>query len=248
MTVGALATCAALSLAGTPAPVEGKTVGSRGAMGELLAAPAGRVLLVCIAIGLFGYAAWRAVEAIANPERRDGIKGVAMRVRSAAIAIIHIGLGYSAVRIAMGHIGAAQDGKQTQHWTARALAEPAGKYALYAIAAGIAIGGAYQLYRAVRAKLDKRLELGSLSYRARRWVVGVSRFGIAARGVVFITTALLVVRAVRDRDPSNAAGPMRSLRELFEWGTTPFIAIAVGLIAYGAYQLINARYRRIAVG
>jgi hypothetical protein len=248
MTVGALASCAALRLFGTQPPMEGKTVGSRGAMGKLIDAPAGHVLLYVMAAGLFGYGLWRLIDAIMDPERHGtNLTGIAKRVRSAFIAAIHFGLGYSAVRIAMGHYAAAQDGKQSQHWTAKALATPGGKYALYAIALGLAGYGLYQLYCAVTAKLDKQLSLGSMGYRARKWVVGISRFGVAARGAVFIVTGGLVAKAVRDHDPTEAAGPMRSLRELFNFGTIPFAIIAVGLIAYGVYQLLNARYRRIHV-
>ena len=247
MTVGALTTSAALRLLGTSAPVEGKTVGSRGAMGELLGAPFGRVLLYIIASGLFGYAAWRTIEAIMNPEREHGWKGAALRIRSAGVALVHFGLSYSAVRIALGHQHAAQDGKQSQNWTAKALATPGGEAVLYGVALGLAAYGLYQLSKAWRAKLGKELSLGRLSYRARTWVVGISRFGIAARGVVFIATGGLVAKAVRDQNPSEAAGPVKSLRELFNFGPIPFGIIAVGLIAYGIYQLINAKYRRIQV-
>lgn len=246
MTVGALATSAALGLDGTAPDPRSGTVGSRGAMGKLLEAPFGRTLLYIIAAGLFGYALWRVIEAIMNPEGKHGWTGAAMRIRSAGAAIIHLGLGYSAIRIAMGQ-HAGDHGRQTQHWTARALTSETGQMALYAIALGLAAYGAYQLYKAWRAKLSKHLSLGRLSYRARKWVVGISRFGIAARGVVFITTGGLVAKAVRDHDPKQVGSPAHSLRELVELGTGPFVVIAVGLIAYGIYQLINARYRRIQV-
>lgn len=247
MTVGALATTAAVGLGRTAPDPRSGTVDTRGAMGKLLEAPFGRTLLYIIAAGLFGYAAWRAIEAIMNPERERGWKGVALRVRSAGVAIIHVGLGYTALRLAMGNPSAASDGQQTQHWTARALATPGGEIALYAIALAVAGYGLYQLYKAWMAKLNKQLSLGQLSYRARRWVIGISRFGIAARGVVFIATGGLVAKAVRGHDPSQVGSPTHSLRELVELGTGPFVLIAVGLIAYGVYQLINARYRRIHV-
>jgi hypothetical protein len=250
MTIGALATSAALGLGGTVGTAgnaRNGTVDSRGAMSKLLEAPFGRTLLYVIAAGLFGYALWRVIEAIANPEGKHGAKGVALRLRSAGVAIIHFGLGYSAVRIAMGSQQAGDQGKQTQHWAGRALTSETGTMALYAIALGLAGYGAYQLYKAWRAKLNKHLALGSLSHTARMWVVGVSRFGIAARGVVFITTGGLLAKAVRDHNPSQVGSPTESLKKLVDFGTIPFVIIAVGLIAYGVYQLINAKYRRINV-
>ena len=86
-----------------------------------------------------------------------------------------------------------------------------------------------------------------MSSEVGRWVIGVSRFGIAARGVVFIAIVWLVMRAAREHDPSEAGGVRDALGTLQDFGQWPFAAIAVGLIAYGGYQLLNARYRRIRV-
>jgi hypothetical protein len=41
-------------------------------------------------------------------------------------------------------------------------------------------------------------------------------------------------------------GMKQALLELFSWGRGPFILVATGLIAYGVYELIQARYRRIS--
>lgn len=246
MTIGALATTAALRLGGTPRGHEGVN-GQRGAMGALLAAPAGRALLVVMAVGLFGYAAWCIVEAIWNPEGQRGAKGIAQRIRSGAVAAIHIGLGASAIEIAMGQRAASADGTATQTWTARALATSYGRLALWIVAAGLVVYGVQQLYAAWQAKLDKELSLGRLSSSTRRVVVAASRFGIAARGVVFATTGVLVTRAIQHHDPRHVRGIKASLGQLFELGRIPFAVIAVGLIAYGIYQLINARYRHIAM-
>jgi hypothetical protein len=56
-----------------------------------------------------------------------------------------------------------------------------------------------------------------------------------------------VMRAAREHDPSEAGGVRDALGTLQDFGQWPFAAIAVGLIAYGGYQLLNARYRRIRV-
>jgi hypothetical protein len=242
ITIGTLATAAALRLGGTPA------TGSRGAMAKLINAPFGEVLIVAIAIGLFGYAAWRLVEGIRDPEGHGtSLTGIAMRGRSIGAALVHAALGVSAVKLAAGDISAARDGTATQSWTARALESTAGTAALSLTAFGFIVYGLYQLYNAYRAKLDKRLALERLSPAARRFVIGASRFGIAARGVVFATVGVLLMRAVANRDPREARGLKAALLELFELGRLPFIVVATGLVAYGIYQLINARFRRIRV-
>ncbi len=240
MTVGALAARAALGLGGNATP------DSRAAMRSLLEQSYGRVLVGIVAIGLIGYAAWRIVEGVKDPERRGrGAKGIAMRARSIGTGILHAGLALSAVRLAMYQ--ADSGGGQQKSWAARALATPGGEIALWGVALALMGYGVYQIYKGVKAKLDKRLTLGRMSYRARHALVAVSRFGIAARGVVFGAVGLLIMRAAQQHDPNEAGGIREALRELIALGQWPFVAISVGLIAYGVYQLIEARYRRIHV-
>src|SRR5688572_11389823 len=180
MTVGALATFAALGLGGTRAP------GKYDAMFTLLAAPLGRVLMGIIAAGLFGYAAWRVVEALFDPERRGhGVKGLALRIRSAITGALHVMIGISATKLALGHYTIGAEGKEARHWAARALSTPGGQTALWILALGLVAYGVYQLYCAWRAKLSDKLSLDRLRPQTARLVVAVSRFGIAARAVVF---------------------------------------------------------------
>jgi hypothetical protein len=65
--------------------------------------------------------------------------------------------------------------------------------------------------------------------------------------VVFAIVAVLFARAAMDRDPRDAGGTGSSLGELFAFGRWAFVVVAAGLAAYGVYELINARYRRIRV-
>jgi hypothetical protein len=122
---------------------------------------------------------------------------------------------------------------------------PGGELIVWLAALSLAGYGAYQLYRAAAAKLSKRLDAQKMSSEAGRWVIGVSRFGIAARGVVFIAIGWLFVRAATQHDPSEAGGIGEALRALRDLGRWPVAAIAIGLIAYAGYQVVNARYRRI---
>jgi len=239
-TIGVLAAKAAFGAGG-------RTTDTRGAMASMLDAPFGRVLLVLMALGLFGYAAWRLVEAIADPERRGtDAKGLALRASFVARGIVHAGLAVSALRVAIHNRGTGGGGQKADSWTARAM-DLGGEWLVWAIALGVGGYGIYQLYRAYAAKLSKQLDLGRMSAEAGHWVVTVSRIGIAARGIVFGMIGLLLARAASSHEPGQAGGIGDALGALAGFGRWPFAAVALGLVAYGVYELLNARYRRITV-
>jgi hypothetical protein len=238
-TIGALASAAALGQGG-------KATDTHGALATIFHAPFGRVLLGLIAVGLVGYAIWRIIEGVADPERHGTkAKGIAVRIGAVGRGLLHLALAGSAAKLAL-----MQASKPTDHhveWTRKVMSLPAGKWLVWAVALGLLGYAAWQLYCAVQSKLAKQLELGTCSAPMRRWLVGISRFGIAARGVVFGAVAVMLARAASQFDPREAGGGGKALRELFELGRWPFLAIGLGVIAYGVYQLVEARYRRIRV-
>ena len=235
-TVGVLAAGAAFG--------HGESTDTRGAMAKLLHAPFGRVLLVAMSIGLFGYAAWRCTSAIVDPERRgNDLKGMGLRASFFIRGIAHAVLGYSAVRLALSGSGGSSD--RSKQAADAAFNIPGGVGILWAAAAGIGGYGLYQLYRAATAKLSKQLHKERMRAETGGWVIGVSRFGIAARGLVFIAIAWLLGRATAAHDPRTAGGIDDALGSLARLGKLPYAAIGAGLIAYGVYQVLNARYRRI---
>jgi hypothetical protein len=242
-TIGVLALRAALGSGG-------QTTDTRGAMAAVVDAPFGRVLLVVIAVGLAGYAAWRFVAAIADPEQRGhDAKGLAIRTGYVARAIIHVGLAVSALRLAQGHSAdSGSGGGGADDMAAHAFRIGGGSWLVWLAAIGIGAYGIYQLYRAYAAKLSEQLDVGRMSAEAGHWVIGVSRFGIAARGVVGATIAVLLARAASRHAPGEAGGIAEALDEIARHGQWPLVAVAIGLVAYGVYELLNARYRDVRVG
>lgn len=225
----------------------GRATGARGAMESVQNAPFGRLFLGLVALGLIGYAAWRVVQAVLDPERRGSSpKGIALRVSFAARGLIHAALAISALRLAIGNPPEG-DGNDAERWAARALGITGGRSLLWIVALSIGAFGIYQLYRAFAAKLSSQLQFGRISAEIGRWIIGVSRIGIAARGIVFTMVGLLLAGAAMRQSPSRAGGIDDALESLTALGKWPFMAIAVGLIAYGVYELVNARYRRIRV-
>lgn len=227
----------------------GSTTGSSGALRSITDEPFGQVMLGIIAAGLFGYAVWRILEAVLDTSGRGTeAKGLAVRVGSAGKALIYSGLGLEAARLAMG-AGSGGSDEGAEHWTAVALGQPFGQALVVLAGVAIALYGGYQLTRAWRAKLSSDLELSSVPHQTRGWIVKISRFGIAARGVVFGLIGYLLVAAGINQRASQAEDVGGALDAL---GSDPFgpIALAtvgIGLIAYGLYEFLNAKYRKINV-
>ena len=226
----------------------GSATDSQGAMASLLDESAGRFVLALVAIGLFGYALWRAVCAIADTEGKghDG-KAVVRRIGYAISALLHVSLGIEAARLAAG--SGSGGGEGAQHWTARVLALPAGQI-LVMVAGVLTIGyGLYQLKRAFDGHIQKHLDLSPLHAEGARWAVRFGRFGTAARGVVFALIGWFLVQAARSADAAEAGGLGQALRTLEQGSYGPWVLglVALGLVAYGLFQFINARDRRIDV-
>jgi hypothetical protein len=241
MTVGYLAAQAALGSGGRVTDTEGAMHTVNRGSGSL-----GWILLLAIAAGLLGYALWRLVEAIVDPERRGtGFKAIAVRFGFAVRGLFHGVLGITALRLALKQ--RAGSSGQVREWTERAFALPGGEVLVLLAAVWIAGYGVYQFYRAATPKMKRHLQLSELPDPLRRWVVGVSRFGIAARGVVFCLVGLFLIRAAVGHDVRQAGGLREALRTIAGVGRWPFLVVAFGLIAYGVYELLNARYRTIRI-
>src|SRR5215210_5875879 len=225
----------------------GRTTDTQGALNVVHDMTFGRTVLLVIAAGLLGYALWRVVEAIVDPDGRgSSIKGLALRAGFAIRGLFHGALGMAAFRSALGHQSGGSN-SQARELTASAFRMPGGELLIYAGAAFVAGYGVYQLYRSYASKLGRQLELGAVSGKTRSWVVRVSRFGIAARGVIFCLIGFFLARAAHQHDPGEVGGIRESLNMLADLGRWPFAVVALGVIAYGVYELVNARYRRINV-
>lgn len=238
--VGALAAMAA-------AGDGGGTTDSKGAIRLVGDGPFGSVLLGLLALGLFGYAVWLGWQTAFDPEGQaaEGKTGRLRRVGWAVAAVIHAGLGVYAVSLLAGSASGGGDG--AKGWTAKLMAQPFG--GLLVVAAGVIVLGvaAAHGYRALKSKIGERLDLARLSRRAQRLVIGFGRFGLAARGVVLAIAGAFLVVAGANADPRQARGLGESLATIQGWsmGWLLLGLVGFGFVAYGLFQLVEARYRRI---
>lgn len=242
-TIGVLAALAAFGERG------GKTTDSKGALRALHEQPFGQVLLTIVAVGLFGYAVWLFVQAVIDPERptRPRFPRVFMRIGWFATGVLHVALGIYAVGLVTGvALGSNTDG--TKSWTAKLLGWDGIGVVLVAGLGALVIGVAVSdLYKAVKAKLDQRLDLSRLGRSTRKVVIDLARFGLASRAVVFALVGSFLIVAAKRTNPRAAKGLGDALATIRGWsfGWVLLAIVAIGFVAYGGYQLLEARYRRI---
>jgi hypothetical protein len=214
----------------------GRTEDLTGAL-EYLNEGVGRLLLVILAAGMATYGLWRLADAAFGIENL-GNDGKAMRKRAAAGAIgaIYLYLAYKAVRILTD--GSAGGGGGTQQQADSVLDLPGGELVLGLLALIFAFAGAMQLYKAATCSFMRRLNAAA----NQDWVKWLGRIGYASRGVIFLAVAYMIGRAALD-GRSDKAGGMEQALDLL---SGPLLyAVAAGLLLFGAFSIIEARYRRI---
>ena len=239
--MGVLAVLAAVEAGG------GSTTDQNGAFQTIEEAPFGQVLLGVVAAGLVGYVLWRSIQVVADPDGEGtDAKGVAKRIGYAGSALLHAGLAFTAANLAAGAGG--DFGASAEEWTGWVLSLPFGWLLAAAVGAGIVGVGLYQIYEAYHAEFKKYLKLGALSNGEDGWIEHGGRFGVAARGVVFVIAGVFLVLAALRSDEQEVRGPGGALSALLEqpfFGNLLLGIVAVGLVAYGLLMVAVARYRSI---
>lgn len=231
--LGVVALRAAVSGGGDPD-------GSSGLFQSLADGTFGSILLGVIALGLAAYALWRLALAALNPH---GTAETGERVYFAASGVSYAFLAYQAAKLVLGSGGGGGGG--TQERTETLLSQPFGQIlvgAVALIAAGYALR---QFQRAYEASFTEKLNLGSLNASAREWAVRAGRAGLAARGVVYAIVAYFLLRAALESSSARAKGLDGVLETLRDgpFGNVLLGAVALGLVGYGVYCWLNARYR-----
>ncbi len=224
----------------------GEAASQEGALRQVLFAPLGRALLGIIVIGLLAYAVWRLFQGFLDPENEGtDAKGIMKRSDHVINGLFHAALAFSAGQLALGSGGGG--GGSPGDWTARLLAQPLGRW-LAAIAGAVIVGaGLYQFYKAYTADFRDELKLGEMAGWEKTWATRSGRLGYAARGVVFGVIGVFLIQATLQTDPDKARGLGGALETLAHGPFGPYVlgAVAFGLVAYGVFMLVVARYRRI---
>lgn len=223
----------------------GRPEDAQGALSSLADEPLGKSLLVVLALGFAAYALWRLAELVLGPRDKHGAEGYGERVADVGRIVVYGGLSAFTWTIVAG-AGAKSSGSEREQ-TAMVLGWPGG----VALVAGLGIVilgvAVVQAYRAVSQAFLDELDLADAGETGTQFATWVGTAGHAARAVVFGLVGAFLVKAALEYDAGEVLGLDGALREVAgqPYGRYLLAAVAAGLLLYGVYCLVEARYRRV---
>lgn len=222
--------------------------GSQGVLDRLGSTLGGKLLVSLLALGLAAFVLWQLLVAVRDPEhrrQRHTWPRRLARLRHLLNGALYSVLVGEAIWSAFGLTARDSERRSQVLWTARAMHLPAGRVAVALVGGGIAIFGAWQLFRAVTADKDKRVDLSKTRLKPLINALGV--YGLTARAVLFGLIGVLLVVAAwhgRPRESRGIGGVLDALKRQHD-GSWLLGVEASGLICYGLFQMAKERYRRL---
>jgi hypothetical protein len=238
--MGLLALRIVLSVAG------GQTTNLTGSLVFLISNPMGKLVLIVAAVGLAAYSLWGFTRAIYDPlHRGSDASGYMARLGFVTSALSYAAIVVFCVQVLAGSGATAADG--TQKTVAAVLTHPAGgplTILIGLVVIGIALG---QFLEAFRATFARDLKGTEMSPRTRDVVVKLGRFGMFARGVIFLVVGWFVVQAGIHHDPAQAQGFGGAFVFLLAqpFGRLLMGGVALGFVALGLHSFACARWIRL---
>ena len=226
----------------------GKKTGSSGVLDFIAQQTFGQVLLFIVGLGICGFVFWRFYQAIEDPEDKGSdAKGLARRIGYASSGVFYGFLAFIAFKTAIG-AGSGSSGNGNESFVATLLGETYGQILVGVLGAVFLGKAAYQLWRAYSEKFANKVKETGLAQKAQKLILNTGKVGYTARGIVIGIISFLTFKAAFTANSESAGGTKDAFQFLQnEFGTIVLIVIAVGLIAYGVFMFVKARYREMSL-
>jgi hypothetical protein len=229
---------------------EADAEGSSGAIAELLEAPFGKVLIVLIGVGLIGYALWRAIQSIFDTDAHGtDAKGLAVRIGLGVSAVTHTLLAIWTFSL-LNNAGSADQStggsgnSSGGGWAETVMSWPAGWVLVILIGLCIIGAGIAHVVKGFKAGFMKHFKPGFAKWPLAK---PLCQAGLIAKGIVFgIIGGFLVYAGIsgREEQARGLAGALETVRDQ-PYGTWLLLLLALGLVAFGLYSILEAIYRRV---
>jgi len=206
----------------------------------------GGVWLFTIGAALIGFTTWRFVQAVFDPEGHGtSLKGLVHRVGCGISGLIYGALGYSALDLSDSL--AALRPEHPDHPVVQSfLGTPFGDEILLVVGLCVLVGAVGNGMKAFSRKLDGHL---ACSDAVRRWAVPLGRVGYLSRALVFLLLGGFLVETALDLAQADFVSLGEALQSLEAQprGSLLLGAAALGLMAFGAFGLVEACCSRIPI-
>jgi hypothetical protein len=213
-----------------------------GALSQLASTPGGVFILWSVVIGLTALGLWLIVSAFLPPAG-EGKKRASHFITDFIKGVVYLAIAVTAFTFAKG--GTTNSAASTGTASRDILTSPGGVAIIAVIGAAIIAVGIYLLYKGVSKRFTKDLTVPRGG--AGRATVGLGILGYVAKGIVLGTVGALFVTAALTGDAAKADGLDGALKTLatLPYGPVILILVGAGLIAYGLYSFVRARFARL---
>lgn len=201
--------------------------------------PFGTAVLYIVTIGLMAYAIYKFIAAIGDVERKGAApKGIAHRIGYFASGLAHTALAWTALGFARGS-KQTPTGDGSDQAAASLLTWDIGSAVLGAVGLGFLLAAGFQARSAITAHFMRSVGAG-----APASVCWLGRAGHGARAVVFAIIGWSLMRSAWFSSGAEVKGLGEAVASLQDTGAL-YTVVAIGLLMFGAFSLIVARFRII---
>ena len=222
----------------------GRLTDPRGAFVVLAQGGWTRVLLSLLAIGFACYSIWRLAQALFDRGGMgNNLGGLGRRAIQLGQSVLYALLTFSAVRVLLG----ARASGSPKRAAAGILGWPGGTAIVAALGVALAIIAVVNVYWGVSRRFTESLDQRELDAGARRLLELVGTIGFVSLGFVLGVVSWFMVKAAVDYNAGKVVSLGGAMSHLARaaYGTWLLTAVAAGLIAYGVFGLLQARYHRV---
>jgi len=206
----------------------------------------GRLLLLILTIGLALHCLWRLVLAIRGTPGDDDAGVVVKRITELGRGLLYGSFTFIAAKLlidAGGNSGGS--GEEQRKAVGTVLDWPGGKAIVVVLGLAVIAVGLWHTSELFTRKFVDDLDLDGHSEATRKVITALGSIGFLARGLVFCMIGWFLVESALDNDPNHTGGLDQALRRLAASNHGPGLLrlVALGLIVFGIYRIIEARVR-----
>jgi hypothetical protein len=214
-----------------------------GALKELVETPFGEPLLVALAIGFAGYAAWLLLEAAVGRPGGDDKDRWLHRGKSLATGLVYAVLCVSTLQF----LDRGDGGESASSRTADVMAKSGGRTAVGLVGLVLLGIGLALVVKGVRRKHVECLEHYRVPGALRRPAVLIGAVGYVGRGVTLGLIGAFLLKAAVEFDPKEAKGLDAALQAVAAqpYGRVLLGLTVIGVLAYALWSFFEAALRKI---